>query len=305
MREVNFFIQKLQNFWRTALLFIIMLLLVIGLGYSFFGVTGLVWAGALGGLALFASTQIPSKMIMRMQGGRPLQPYEAPELTRLMQQLAQASQLRQTPKLFYIPTRQLNAFATGHKDDPAIAITHGLLEQLNWRELGGVLAHEISHIRHNDMQLKTFASVLHRLTRAFAFLGNILLIINLPLLFVEGATIPWLAIALLIAAPWLNTILLLAISRTREFEADLEAARITGDPMGLASALQKLNYFTQSVPTVWTPLRKVVIPRFLRTHPTTKERVRRLKELLPKTTQQIYYPEQSLRSPFERRSFWV
>jgi heat shock protein HtpX len=278
MKE-QFLVQRAQNYWQTIFLFTGMLALMLGLGYSIFGVEGLVWAAIIGGFGLYMSTQVPTKMIMRMQGGRLLQAYEAPDLIRITEQLARRAELSHIPQLYYVPSNIMNAFTTGGKKDAGIAITRGLLEQLDIRELTGVIAHEMAHIRNNDIRWKGLANVMNRMTNLFSFMGKVLLLINLPLIMMGTYSIPLMAILLLIAAPYLAMLMNFAISRTREFDADLEAAKLTGDPIGLAKALQKLNFLNRRGRTWFTPVQKAVVPKILRTHPTTMERVKRLEEL--------------------------
>lgn len=275
--------QKNRNFWQTAALFIGMLALMLGLGYSLLGITGLIWAGILGLFTLGMSTQVSAKMIMRMQGASPIDYWRAPELLNMLERLARQAQLPKAPALYLIPSRQLNAFATGSKQDPAIALTQGMLYTLNQLELQGVLAHEISHIQNNDLSLSSMANLISRLTRAFSFAGKLLLFINLPLLLMGQVVISWIAVLLLLLAPTLTTIMLMAFSRTREFEADLNAAKLTNDPDGLATALQKLSYYNNNGAVLnlfRLPQRQVRLPKILRTHPTLKERVQRLRDLL-------------------------
>ena len=125
----------------------------------------------------------------------------------------------------------------------AIGVTDGILRGLNMGELTGVLAHEISHIEHNDIRVMAFADVISRVTSLFSSFGQFLLFINFPLLLVGMRPFSWFAIILLIAAPTLSGLLQLAISRTREFDAEVGAVRLTGDAEGLASALQKLESY--------------------------------------------------------------
>lgn len=284
---------KWQNLWLTLTLFMGMIGLTGLMGYALMGLNGLIWAGVAGVFALYMSTRIPTKMIMRMQKGRLLAPGEAPQLYQLVEQLAYRAKMSGIPKLYYIPQLQLNAFATGSKKEPAIALTHGLLNQLDIRELTGVIAHEISHITNNDLQLKMLVNSMGQATRTFALIGQFLLFINLPLLFVGEAPIPWLLIALLLFAPALNNLMIMAFSRTREFEADLGAAQLTGDPLGLANALQKLNYYNEGGWLRWfRPVRQIFIPPYLRTHPTTQERVEKLKALAPNMKPRIRFPEE-------------
>jgi len=284
---------KWQNFWLTLALFGGLLSLTGLMGYVLMGISGLIWAGLIGAFALYMSTRIPAQIIMRMQKGRLLSGREAPQLYQLVKELSQRANLPKMPKLYYIPQAQLNAFATGNKKDPAIALTHGLIQQLNARELSGVIAHEISHIVNNDLQLKMMVNTMGQATRTFALIGQFLLFINLPMLLFGEAPFPWFLIALLLFAPALNTLMILAFSRTREFEADLGAAQLTGDPLGLAQALQKLNYINEGGWISWLrPVRQIFIPPYLRTHPTTKERVEKLKALAPKMKPLIRFPEE-------------
>ena len=275
--------QKAKNFLRTTGLFLGMLALMLALGYTFLGTVGLFYAGIFSVIALFMSSRVSSKMIMRFQGGRPLQPHEAPQLTRLIERISQRAELDTVPRLYYIPNGALNAFATGSKNDPAIAITHGLLSRMDLRELSGVLAHELSHIRNNDLQLKSMVNIFSRLTRLFSFMGQLLLFINLPLFLMGQAPFSWVAILLLLVAPLLSALMMTAFSRTREYEADLEAARLTGDPNALADALEKLDYYNQGgLVRLLQPNRSVKVPNVLRSHPETKDRVKRLRDMAPR-----------------------
>jgi heat shock protein HtpX len=283
MSEAQYKNQKFQNTLRAGALFISMLALMLGLGYTLFGFTGMLWAGAFGLITLGMSTRVSSQMIMRFQGGRPLHPQQAPQLSRLLQQLAQRAGLPATPKLYYVPNNSLNAFATGSKKDPAIAITHGLLSTMDLRGLSGILAHEISHIRNNDLQLKSMVNLFSRYTRFFSLFGQILLFINLPLFFMGEATVSWMAIALLLLAPTLVTLMVQAFSRSREYDADLEAARLTGDPNALADALETLDYYNKGgwLARFQSP-RGIKVPTILSSHPEIKDRVKRLRELAPR-----------------------
>ncbi|MCB9291373.1 MAG: M48 family metalloprotease [Lewinellaceae bacterium] len=312
MSEDKIFLQKITNFGRTTALMLGMLALMLGLGYSLFGTTGLIWAGILGVIGLVGSTQLPSQLIMRMQGARPLGAYEAPNLMRVMKQLSERAGLSQMPRLYYIPSGVLNAFATGNKNDPAIAITHGLLNRLSLRELSGVLAHELSHIRNKDLQLKSTVNIILRLTRVFSLTGQLLFFIYLPMALMGQPPFSWVAILLLIFAPTLMALMANAFSRTRELEADLEAARLTGDPESLALALQKLDYYNQGgFFSFLRPKSGINVPNWLRTHPSTEERVERLRELASKYEPRISWTEKERgreegHSPFrERHSFWV
>jgi len=161
-----------------------------------------------------------------------------------------------------------------------VAITDGMLRALTLRELAGVLAHEISHLRNRDTWVMGLADAMNRLTRVLSFVGLFLLLISVPWMLMGGQGFPWLGALLLMFAPTIGGLLQLALSRTREYDADLDAAGITGDPEGLVQALEKLErrqgrFWEEIV----MPGSKMPIPEMLRTHPPTEERVARLRAL--------------------------
>jgi heat shock protein HtpX len=198
----------------------------------------------------------------------------------LLQRLAARAGLAHLPRLYYIRSSLLNAFAVGSRESAAIGITDGLLRTLNQRELAGVLAHELSHIRNNDLWIMSLADLMSRLTSLMSWLGQFLLILNLPVLMMGGVAVPWLLVLTLIFAPTVMALLQLALSRAREYDADLDAASITGDPQGLASALAKLErYQGRYWEEILLPGRRIPEPSLLRTHPPTKERIARLMAL--------------------------
>lgn len=158
-----------------------------------------------------------------------------------------------------------------------IGITDGLIRSLDTREITGVLAHEVSHIRSNDMLVMSIADMFSRMTSSFALIGQIFLFINLPLLLLGVVNISWLLIIILLLAPVISTLAQLGLSRTREYDADLNAARSTADPAGLASALVKIEQVQGGwIARLLLPGRGIPEPSILRTHPPTEERVRRL-----------------------------
>lgn len=280
MSEDRIFKQKISNFGRTTALMLGMLALVLALGYSLFGTTGLIWAGVLGAIGWIGSRQLPTDLIVRMQGGRPLSFNEAPDLIRILKQLSDRARLPKIPQLYYVPTGALNAFAAGSEKDPVIAVTQGLLSRLSLRELTGVLAHELSHLQNKDLQLQSTVNIIMRLNRVFSLGGRLLLLFYLPLALMGQPPFSWVALLLLIFAPVLMAMMANAFSRTRELEADLEAARLTGDPDSLALALQKLDYYNSGgFFGFLRPNRGMRIPRWLSTHPSTQERVERLRDL--------------------------
>jgi heat shock protein HtpX len=176
----------------------------------------------------------------------------------------------------------MNAFATGSREDSSVAVSDGILRGLTLRELAGVLAHEVSHIANGDLQVMAFADMVSRIAGLLSLAGQLLLVLSLPLMAIGGADVPWVAILILLLAPSMSALVQLALSRNREYDADLGAAELTGDPAGLASALEKLErvggrYWER----ILLPDRRVSEPSLLRTHPDTRERVARLRELVP------------------------
>ncbi len=274
----------LQHKTRNALHSLLMLLLMGGLcAWLAWFIGGMPLAIYSAAIILFLYRMNPvasPDLAMRLFRARPLEAGEAPALVRLVSELSRRAGMENPPRIYYLPSDVMNAFTAGTPREAAIAISDGLLRRLDWRELGGVLAHELMHVINRDTRLMAFADLTSRLTGFLSFTGQLLLLINLPLLILGEATLPWVPILLLIAAPTLSTLVQLALSRSREYEADLGAVAITGDPLGLASALGKLESMQQTLfGRLFHPLPRIPDPSMLRTHPPTEERVRRLVEL--------------------------
>ena len=245
------------------------------------GQSGIIWVFVLIGLLLLLSPRIAPEIIVRMYGARLVRPQDGAPVLRILAELAGRANLPQPPFLYVIPSPIINAFATGVKGDAILAVTQGLLNRLDSRELIGVLAHEIAHIKHNDLWIMGLADTMSRFTHLMSLTGIFLFLFSLPMAFVGGAPLmPWLGILLLYFAPTVSALLQLGLSRAREYDADLEGARLTGDPEGLASALHKIEtYQGRMWETIFMPGRHVPVPSLLRTHPPTEERIRRLLEL--------------------------
>jgi heat shock protein HtpX len=266
---------RVQNALQTVALLAAMAALAGFLGWTLFGEAGL-WAAVLGPVLALAGNGGSSEMILRLTRAQPLAPQHAPGLYRLVGMLAERAGLARMPRLYRVPAPVLNAFAAGSREHPAIALTDGLLASLEPRELAGVLAHELSHVRSRDVWVMTLAAVVGRMTSLMSFLGQMLLFILIPVSLFTGRGVPLAAIALLIFAPTVSGLLQLALSRTREYDADVSAVQITGDPRGLASALAKLEHQRGN----W--MQRIFMaraPSWLMTHPSTAERIRRLMEI--------------------------
>jgi heat shock protein HtpX len=271
---------KLRNLVQSVILLGGMVGLLALCGWVLFGPDGVLGMALGGALALAFSPKISPALVLRLYRARELVPPELPDVFAVLDRLARRAGLADRPKLYYIPSRMLNAFAVGQRDDAVIALTDGMLRSLTLRELAGVLAHEISHIRNNDLWLMGLADLVGRLTRLMTLLGLLLLVLAIPVWLSGAATLPWLVIPLLVFAPQLTTLLQLALSRAREYEADFDAAGLTGDPAGLASALAKLERFQRGIwEQILMPGYRLPEPSLLRSHPPTAQRIARLREL--------------------------
>ncbi len=269
-----------RNLFHSVVLMACMFLVCGMVGWVFWGVDGLVYFSTLTAVGLLVSLRVSPRLIFKMYGAVPIREQEAPHLLLMMKKLARRAGLPERPQLYYIPSQTPNAFAVGSRRTGAIAITKGLLTGFTPRELQGVLAHEMGHLRRNDGLVMSLAVSAGQLVGIMSWIGKVMVLIHLPLYVFGGYQLPWLPIVILIFAPPITVLLQFALSRTREFEADLEAVRSTGDPIGLASALQKLeglsgNWFER----LFLQRTKARESFLFWTHPPTEERIRRLLEL--------------------------
>ncbi len=284
---------KRRNLQQSVLLLGGMVLLLSACGWIVAGPEGAAWALVAGAASLLFSPRVSPRLILRMYRAQPLSPREVPELYRAVAAICAAAGLERVPPIHWIPSPVLNAFAVGTPATAQLAVTDGLLRTLDLRELTAVLAHEISHVRNHDLFVMGLADTVTRLTQAMSVFGLVLLLVSLPLLLTQGAPVPWPLVLVLMAAPSIGALLQLALSRTREFDADLDAAGLTGDPLALASALEKMERLQGGF---WEgllfPGRRRPEPSLLRTHPPTDERIRALMAL------QVAVP---VRDPFSAR----
>lgn len=270
---------RLRNRIQSLLLLGGMSLLLALLGWLLAGSGGLLWSLLAGMLALLLGPLVSPALVLRLLGAIPVAPPQAPELHAMARELAKRAGLPSAPRLYYIPRQAPNAFSVGSRDDSSIALTGSLLRTLAPRELAGVIAHEISHIRNNDLWVMALATIVGQLTAWLSFSGQILLLMMLPLAWLTDFPLPLFTLALMISAPLLSNLLQSALARTREYEADLGAAELTGDPHGLASALDRLERLQREWPERLFMATRRPWPEWLSSHPPLKERIRRLLEL--------------------------
>ncbi len=271
---------SVANRLQSALLLLLMGGFLGLLGWLLWGIKGVLMLVLLGLILMLFNPGTTPWLIMRMYGGVRLSTDQAPLLQSALLELSKRAGLSHIPSLYYIPSRIVNAFALGQRDDAAIAVSDGLLRTLDSRETVAVLAHELSHVRNNDIRVMGVADLFSRLTSLLSLFGLLLLILNLPLVLLGAVGVNWFAILVLIFAPNLSALAQLGLSRTREYDADLNAVNLTGDPEGLARALVKIEQTSGSfLKRILLPGRRAPEPSLLRSHPPTDERVRRLMRL--------------------------
>ena len=201
-------------------------------------------------------------------------------LYQLQNALLSNTSISSIPKLYSMPSNTMNAFAIGSENSSAIVFSEAILNNLDIREIGGVMAHEIAHIKNHDLVLMNISNVLWRFTHNLCQIAQILVILILPLLLFGIIQMSLSSLIFLFCAPFMAVLIHLALSRTREFEADRVASELSGDPKGLAMALHKLD---SQKPNWWNFLfnykdhyRQAELANYLRSHPPTKDRINKL-----------------------------
>lgn len=272
--------QKLRNAVHETLLLGAMFGALTVVASIVYGKDGVKWLAVLGLVGVMFRPRVPPAWILSMFGAVPLPRWAAPQLHEVVATLARRAHLPRPPALFYIPTSVANAFAVGSRDDAVIAVTEGLLRRLPPRQIVAVLAHEIGHVRAGDTSVMALSDIIVRLVHAMSWVGMFGIVLSAPAASHGDARLLIVSVTLA-ALPTAVTLLQLALSRTREFDADLEGAALSGDPVGLAAALETLDRLEGSLWERALGQRKTLPdPLLVRTHPTSAERARRLRELV-------------------------
>jgi heat shock protein HtpX len=276
------------NWVKTAMLMAAITALFVVIGGMIGGSKGMMLALLVALAMNFFSYWFSDKLVLKMYNAQEVDEASAPQFYRMVRELATRAQLPM-PKVYLIDENAPNAFATGRNPEhAAVAATTGILRVLSERELRGVMAHELAHVKHRDILISTISATMA---------GAISALANFAMFFggrdSDGRrSNPIASIAVAMLAPLAGALIQMAISRAREFEADRGGAQISGDPQALASALEKIHAYAAGVPfptaeqhpataqmMIMNPLAGGGISKLFSTHPATEERVARLMEM--------------------------
>lgn len=276
------------NWLKTSVLMAGIVALFMMIGGMIGGRGGMLLALLLGGGMNVFAYWFSDQMVLRMYNAQQVDETSSPYLYRIVRDLAGRAGLPM-PRVYIIHEDQPNAFATGRNPEhAAVAATTGILQLLSERELRGVMAHELAHVKHRDILISTISATMA---------GAISALANFALFFggrdEDGRPVnPLAGLALAILAPLAASLIQMAISRAREFEADRGGAEISRDPQALADALQKIEYYARGIPMpsaeahpetgqmmILNPLSGEGLAGLFSTHPPTAERVARLRAM--------------------------
>ena len=276
------------NWFKTAALMAAIMALFGIVGHMIGGKTGMFVAFLLGGGMNFYAYWFSDQQVLKMYNAQEVDPNTAPELYNMVAELAQRAGLPM-PRVYVIHEDQPNAFATGRDPEhAAVAATTGIMRLLSQRELRGVMAHELAHVQHRDILISTISASLA---------GAISALANFAVFFggrdeEDRPMNPLAGLLLSLLAPLAASLIQMAISRAREFEADRGGAEISGDPHALANALQRIDAYARGIPMpaaeahpetaqmmILNPLSGGGLAGLFSTHPATEERVARLREM--------------------------
>jgi heat shock protein HtpX len=274
------------NWMKTSILMAGIVALFGAVGAAIGGQQGMLLALAFGGATNLWAYWFSDKMVLKMYRARQVDEATSPYLYNMVRELAGRAQLPM-PKVYIIDEQQPNAFATGRNpENAAVAATTGIIQMLSERELRGVMAHELAHVKHRDILISTISATVA---------GAISMLAQFGMFFGgrdDDRPNPVVAIAMMILAPLAGMLIQMAISRTREFGADKGGAEICGDPNALADALTKIDAYARGIPMhtaevhpetaqmmIMNPLSGGGLRGLFSTHPSTEERVARLRAM--------------------------
>lgn len=262
---------------QTVLIFALMLGVLLLSGLRIVGALGL--AVVLGMGSFFFVTIQNRASELTPQNAVPLERSNAPGLHALLEELAERAELPRTPDVYLLSAGMMNAATLGSREHPILIVTPPLLDTLSRSEVRAVLAHEVAHVRDNDLMSYRIAEAIAMITVVISRVGWLLVLLYLPVLLLSDVEIPLGLIAILLLAPAASVLLQMALSRSREFSADLGAVELTDEPLALASALQKIDNVGRSMLHQVLPVPKKRDSSVFRSHPAISQRVERLQEV--------------------------
>ena len=280
----------MRNMVKTTVFLALLTGLFIAVGGLLGGRSGMVMAFVFALIMNFVSYWFSDKIVLKMYGAQPIDEAGAPVVHRIVRSLATRAGIPM-PKLYLIPSEAPNAFATGRNPQhAAVAVTHGILRIMDEKELEGVLAHELSHVLNRDILISTVAATVAGAISMLANLAQWGLMFGGSRQDDEGrGTNPIALILTVILAPLAAMLIQMAVSRSREYQADASGAQLTRNPTGLASALAKLGQATKMVPMdanpatahlfIVNPLSGRALGNLFSTHPPLEERIARLRSM--------------------------
>lgn len=280
---------RFVNNVKTTMLLALIIALFAGVGYAFGGPRWMVIGFLFGGLGNLIAYFFSDKIALASTGAQPVDEKQAPGLYRIVRELADKAAMPM-PRVYIIPQSAPNAFATGRNPSNAVvAVTHGLLQACNEQELTGVLAHEIAHVKHRDMLISTIAATVAGAISSLAYLGQWALIFGGGGRDGEGrGGNPLVLLLMIILAPLTAALIHMAISRSREYNADSGGAELCGNPLWLASALGKLESYNKRIPMdvnptqshlfIVQPLTAGGLSSLFSTHPPIGKRIEKLEQ---------------------------
>ena len=283
-----------MNGFRTTILLAALTALVVWIGQMFGGANGAVIALVFAGAMNFFSYWFSDKIVLKMYGAQEISANDDPELYGIVRDLTARAGLPM-PKVYIIPEETPNAFATGRNPEhAAVAVTQGIRRILDKRELAGVLGHELSHVKHRDILISSIAATLAGAISYLAYMAQWAAIFGGGSRDrEEGGSNIFSLLFMMIVAPMAAMLIQMAVSRSREYMADEGGAKVSGDPLALASALRKLEMGAQNIPLqvsdatanstahmfIVNPLTGAGLAKLFSTHPPMEERIARLEAM--------------------------
>jgi heat shock protein HtpX len=283
-----------MNGFRTTILLAALTALVVWIGQMVGGPNGAVLALVMAGVMNFFSYWFSDKIVLKMYGAQEISANDDPELYGVVRELAGRAGLPM-PRVYVIPEETPNAFATGRNPDhAAVAVTQGIRRILDKRELAGVLGHELSHVKHRDILISSIAATLAGAISYLAYMAQWAAIFGGGSRDrEEGGSNIFSLLFMMIVAPIAAMLIQMAVSRSREYMADEGGAKVSGDPLALASALRKLEMGAQNIPLqvsnatanstahmfIVNPLSAGGFAKLFSTHPPMEERIARLEAM--------------------------